>query len=90
MVEVVVFSAMRTTIDAAGRIVVPKSIRQAMGLGAGHEVDIVFTDGRIEIEVAPLKVHIEKRGRIPVIVPDEDPPPLHEDIVRETLEAIRR
>ena len=81
---------MRTTIDAAGRIVVPKAIRDAMGLRAAQEVDIVFTDGRIEIDIAPLKVHIEKRGRIPVIVPDEDVPELTEDIVRETLEAIRR
>ena len=81
---------MRTTIDAAGRVVVPKAIRDAMGLGAGQEVDIVFTDGRIEIEIAPLKVHIEKRGRIPMIVPDEEVPELTEDIVRETLDAIRR
>ena len=61
-----------------------------MGLRTAQEVDIVFTDGRIEIDIAPLKVHIEKRGRIPVIVPDEDVPELTEDIVRETLEAIRR
>ncbi len=81
---------MRTTIDAAGRVVVPKSIRDAMGLGAGQEVDIMFTDGRIEIEIAPAKVHIEKAGRVPVIVYDEDLPELSEDIVRETLEAIRR
>ena len=81
---------MRTTIDAAGRIVVPKSIRESMGLGAGQQLDIVFTDGRIEIEFAPLAVHVEKRGHIPVIVPDEDVLPLSEDVVRETLEALRR
>ena len=81
---------MRTTIDAAGRVVVPKSIRDAMGLGAGQEVDIMFTDGRIEIEIATAKVHLEKSGRVPVIVYDEDLPELDENIVRETLEAVRR
>ncbi len=32
--------AMETTIDAAGRIVVPKSLRDALGLSAGTSVDI--------------------------------------------------
>jgi len=31
---------MRTTIDAAGRIVVPKQLRGALGLGPGATVDI--------------------------------------------------
>ena len=81
---------MRTTIDAAGRIVVPKSIREAMGLTARQEVDIVFTDGRIEIELPPARVHIEKRGKVAVIVPDQDLPELTEETVRETLESVRR
>jgi AbrB family looped-hinge helix DNA binding protein len=50
---------MRTTIDAAGRIVVPKALRDAMGLTAGRQVDVVFTDGRLEIEIAPAEVEIE-------------------------------
>lgn len=45
---------MRTTIDAAGRLVVPKPVRDAMGLEPGRAVDVVFTDGRIEIALAPV------------------------------------
>jgi AbrB family looped-hinge helix DNA binding protein len=81
---------MRTTIDAAGRLVVPKSIRDAMGLQAGREVDIVFTDGRIEIETAPARVHLERKGKVLVVVPDEDLPDLTEEVVRDTLESTRR
>ncbi|MET9326283.1 AbrB/MazE/SpoVT family DNA-binding domain-containing protein [Tsukamurella sp. NPDC003166] len=81
---------MRTTIDGAGRIVVPKAIRDAMGLDAGRAVDVTFADGRIEIEIAPAKVHIEKGGMLPVIRAEEDLPPLTDDIIRETLEATRR
>ena len=33
-------SAMRTTIDAAGRIVVPKQLRDALGLSPGTSLDI--------------------------------------------------
>lgn len=81
---------MRTTIDGAGRIVVPKAIRDAMGLSAGRAVDVTFADGRIEIEIAPAKVHIDKGGMLPVIRAEEDLPPLTDDIIRETLEATRR
>ena len=81
---------MRTAIDAAGRLVVPKSIREAMGLTAGRKVDLVYNDGKIIIEVAPLTAHVEMRGRVPVIVPDEDVPPLTPDVVREALDAVRR
>ena len=59
---------MRTTIDAAGRIVVPKALRDAMGLAAGRTIDMVFTDGRIEIELAPIEVELESKGRLPRLV----------------------
>jgi len=81
---------MRTTIDGAGRIVVPKALRDAMGLTPGQTVDVVFSDGRLEIEVAPADVHVEERNGLPVIVPDSPLPPLDPAVVRETLEATRR
>jgi AbrB family looped-hinge helix DNA binding protein len=81
---------MRTTIDAAGRIVVPKAMRDAMQLRPGRAIDVIFTDGRIEIELAPAKVHVEKRGRLPLLVPDEDLPPLTDQDVRDAIEATRR
>ncbi|MGH3458488.1 AbrB/MazE/SpoVT family DNA-binding domain-containing protein [Aeromicrobium sp.] len=81
---------MRITIDGAGRIVVPKAVRDAMGLEAGREIDMVFTDGRIEIEVAPARVKIEEHDGLPVAVPIDDLPPLTDEIVRDTIEATRR
>jgi AbrB family looped-hinge helix DNA binding protein len=80
---------MRTTIDRAGRIVVPKSLRDAMGLAAGREIDIVFTDGRLEIELAPMAAHIERRGKVAVIVPDAKAPELTDEQVRQAIEATR-
>lgn len=44
--------AMSTTIDAAGRVVIPKALRERLGLGAGSEVELREYDGRIEIEPA--------------------------------------
>lgn len=81
---------MRTTIDGAGRIVVPKAMRDAMGLTAGRVIDIVFTDGRLEIETAPADVVVESAGGLPRLVPVGELPPLTDDEIRDTLESTRR
>jgi len=69
---------MKTTIDSAGRIVVPKALRQALGLVAGQTL------------VAPTPMRLKKRGKGVVAVPDAELPVLTADAVRETLEHIRR
>jgi AbrB family looped-hinge helix DNA binding protein len=81
---------MKTTIDRAGRLVVPKPIRQAAGIVPGAELTIRVREGRIEIEPAPLEVKLVKRGRLTVAVPRESVPPLTGRVAAETLEAIRR
>lgn len=81
---------MRTTIDAAGRIVVPKALRDELGLSGGQEVDVLARDGRLEVEVAPTDLRLERRGRVLVAIPDHPLPPLTSDVVRATLERVRR
>lgn len=81
---------MKTAIDATGRIVVPKSLRQAMGLQAGQPLEIRLGDGRLEIEIAPTPMKLKKRGKGVVAVPDADLPVLTSQQVRDTLEHVRR
>jgi len=81
---------MKTTIDAAGRIVVPKSLRQVLGLMPGQCLEIWAGDGRLEIAIAPTPMLLKKRGNGLVAVPDTELPALTADQVRETLERIRR
>lgn len=82
---------MKTTIDAAGRVVVPKAIRDELGLGPGQEVDIRVRDGGvIEIEPWSVPMRVEQRGRVAVIVPDEPVPALTAGEVRAVLERERR
>jgi AbrB family looped-hinge helix DNA binding protein len=81
---------MRTTIDSAGRLVIPKDIRQQAGLRPGMPLDVRVRDGRIEIEPAPLKVKLEKRGRLLVAVPQEPVRPLLHETIEETRRKLRR
>ena len=81
---------MKTTIDSAGRIVVPKSLRQALNLRPGQSLEIRAGDGRLEIEVAATQMTLQKRGKNVVAIPEIELPKLTADAVRETLEQIRR
>ena len=81
---------MKTVIDAAGRIVVPKALRQALGLKPGQPLQIRAGDGRLEIEVAATPMKLKKRGKGLVAVPDTELPPLTAEQVRDTLERVRR
>ena len=81
---------MRATIDTAGRIVIPKVLRQALGLKPGQPLEIRAGDGRLEIEIAPTPMRLQKRGKGLVAVPDAELPALTADQVRETMERVRR
>ncbi len=81
---------MKTTIDSAGRIVVPKSLRQALNIKPGQILDIRAGDGRLEIEISATPMSLQKRGKDVVAIPEIDLPTLTADVVRETLEHIRR
>jgi len=81
---------MKTTIDHAGRLVLPKAIREEAGIAPGAELEIRVKDGRIEIEPAPLEVRLVKRGKLTVAVPARAVPPLTQAEVAETLAVLRR
>ena len=81
---------MKVTLGAAGRLVIPKSLRQALGLKPGQALEIRAGDGRLEIEIAPTPMRLKKRGKGVVAVPDAGLPTLTAEQVRDTLEHVRR
>jgi AbrB family looped-hinge helix DNA binding protein len=50
---------MRASIDGAGRLVVPKQLRQELGFDAGTELELSAVDGRLEVTV-PSRVRVEE------------------------------
>ncbi|HEX9491730.1 MAG TPA: AbrB/MazE/SpoVT family DNA-binding domain-containing protein [Thermoanaerobaculia bacterium] len=79
---------MKTTIDSAGRIVIPRVIRHAIGLEPGAVVDVEARGGSISIEPAAASVKIVRRGRLRVaVLPDVKP--LSEEAVRAVRDDLR-
>ena len=81
---------MRTTIDAAGRVIIPKPMRDALGLVGGEQVEVVTVDGHLEIDIPPTAMRLERRAGVLVAVPERDLPVLTAADVRQTLEGVRR
>ncbi len=82
--------AMKTTIDGAGRLVIPKEIRREAGLRPGMPLDIRWRDGHIEIEPSPLPVKLVRRGRLLVAEPQQPVPALTTEVVERTRTVLRR
>lgn len=81
---------MRSAIDVAGRVVIPKPLRVQLGLEQGMVVEIRERDGRIEIEPAATSMSLVRRAGGPVAVPADELPPLTDELVRATIERTRR
>jgi len=81
-----------TTIDHAGRIVVPKRVREELGLRGGQRLTLRQRDGVLEIEpeTAPVKTK-RTHGVLHASWAGDGPrPKLTASEVRETLEMLRR
>jgi AbrB family looped-hinge helix DNA binding protein len=79
---------MRATIDAAGRLVIPKPLREELGFSANVELEITAVDGHLEVAI-PSRVRIDE-GPHGVRFTAETSEPLTAEEVRELMERSRR
>ena len=80
---------MRATIDGAGRLVVPKPLRDELGFSAGTELELAAVDGHLEV-VVPSRVRLEEGPHGPRFVTDGPVEPLTTEAVRALMEEGRR
>lgn len=75
---------MITTMDTAGRLVIPSEIRREAALQPGAPLEVRWRDGVIEIEPQPLEVTLERKGRLLVALPKVKGPALRTAMVERT------
>ena len=73
--------------DLAGRLVIPKAIRDAAELQPGVRLVFEVVDGRIQIAPEPREVRIERQGKLKVAVPVSPAEPLRAATVGGALPA---
>jgi AbrB family looped-hinge helix DNA binding protein len=81
---------MRSTLDRRGRVVLPKGIRDQLGLAPGAEVEITARDGTAVISPLGATMRLVKRRGVLVAEPDRELPVLSAAAVRDALDATRR
>lgn len=80
---------MVTTIDSAGRVVIPKALRAAAGLRGGEKIEIQLVGDRIELTAAPRPTRLQK-NRHGILVAEIDGLPISQAEARDELEKQRR
>jgi AbrB family looped-hinge helix DNA binding protein len=78
---------MRTTIDQAGRIVIPKPLREQVGMVAG-EVEVVVDGNGVRIEPVLTEDRLEWKGNR-LVVPATGSK-VDDEMIRALRDAIRR
>ena len=76
---------MRTTIDKAGRIVIPRALRQQVGLTSG-EVEVTADGSGVRIEPIAGEGLVEEGGFL--VIPAGDVP-VTEEMIRALIDAAR-
>jgi AbrB family looped-hinge helix DNA binding protein len=81
---------MRVAIDGVGRLVIPKSIREQLGVHGPTNLELTAADGHLELTVADVPAHVEVRDGLPVIVTDQAMEPMSVAETREAIDLVRR
>lgn len=81
---------MRIAIDSVGRLVVPKALRDELGITGATELEVQAHDGVIELAVADVPARVEERPGGVVIATDAPMKPLTVSDVRAAIDRTRR
>jgi AbrB family looped-hinge helix DNA binding protein len=77
----------RITVDNAGRIVLPKPVRDKLQLQAGDSLELEVSGQEITLRPVRSKMRLVREDGMWVFSSDE---PLPDNLVEDTIEAVRR
>jgi AbrB family looped-hinge helix DNA binding protein len=75
------------TVDKAGRIVLPKPVRDELQLQAGDSLELEISGQEIKLRPVRSKMRLHREDGMWVFTSDE---PLPANLVEDTMEAVRR
>jgi AbrB family looped-hinge helix DNA binding protein len=78
-----------TTIDKAGRLVIPKDLRRLTGLEPGATVEITREGAGLLLQAAGAERGLVQEGRFLVLAPSQDGHVLTQEDVRRWIDADR-
>jgi len=78
---------MRTTIDKAGRLVIPKQLRDEVGIVPG-DIEVSVDGAAVRVEAVAGTEVVRRNGRL--IIPARGGPKLDDEAVRRLRDAGRR
>ena len=81
---------MKVAIDNVGRIVIPKPLRDELGINGPTDLELTAADGRLELTVPDVPAHIEERDGLVVIVTDGPMEPMSVEETRAAIDRVRR
>jgi AbrB family looped-hinge helix DNA binding protein len=81
---------MLVTVDRAGRIVIPKSLRRSLGIGPDTELELIPDGAGLRLELVRRRAReVEERDGLPllglvngIVLTDEDVRRLRDDVQR--------
>lgn len=74
---------MRVTVDKAGRIVIPKALRDQLRLTPGAELDARVEGGQlIATPIGPEVILVEENGRLVATTSEPTPVMAHDEVLR--------
>ena len=69
---------------------IPKPLREELGVTGATEVELSAADGRLELTVPDVPAHVEERNGSPVIATDEPMAPMTVEDTRSAIDRVRR
>jgi len=84
------FYTMKTSMDRAGRLLIPKEIRRKSGIKPGMPLKVRWENGTIAITPALSSVKLQRKGRLVVAIRLKNGPSLSTKIVNSTRKAQRK
>lgn len=78
---------MQVAIDRAGRVVIPKPVRDQLGFSPDLPLEAEIVDGRLELSASHEPLNLIDGPYGPSLAPTGEP--IGDEDVRRTLEAVR-